>query len=172
MTAETAISIASLIVALAALTFSIFSFKRQQDRAEVHARASVKPLLSIKSQTYTDLKSIRLFNYGVGPAIIIKAEFRRGREGPPTNNIVKLFSLDIVWESFVNVVSNRAIPAEGEIVLIKQSLSHLQSSQGYTREAALSLLQQWQQQKTGILVRIEYEDIYGNQMPVFEETLA
>jgi len=171
MTAEVVISIASLIVAFAALIFSITSFNRQQDRAEVHARASVKPLLSVRSQTYTDLKSIRLFNYGVGPAIIKKAEFRRGPEGPPTNSIVKLFALDIVWESFVNVVPNRAIPVEGEIVLIKQSLSHLQS-QGYTQDAALSLLHQWQQQKTGIVVRIEYEDIYGNQMPELEETLA
>lgn len=171
MTAEVVISIASLMVALAALIFSILSFNRQQDRAEIHARASVKPLLSIRSQTYTDLKSILLFNYGVGPAIIKKAEFRRGPEGPPTNSIVKLFALDITWESFVNVVPNRAIPAEGEIVLIKQSLPHLQS-QGFSQDEALSLLHRWQQQKTGIVVRIEYEDIYGNKMLALDETLA
>ena len=171
MNAEITINIASLVVALAALMFSIISFNHQQDRAELHARASVKPLLSIQSQTYTNLKSIRLFNYGVGPAIIKKAEFRRDSKGPTTNRIVELFTLDIVWESFVNVVPNRAIPAEGNIVLIKQSLSHLQS-QGYTQETALALLNQWQQQKKGIMVRIEYEDIYGNQMPVLEETLA
>lgn len=171
MTAETAISIASTIVAFAALIFSIRSFNHQQNRAEVYARASVKPLLSIRSQAYTDLKSILLINYGIGPAIIKKAEFRRGPEGQPTNKIVELFDLKIVWESFVNVVPNRAIPSEGEIVLIKQSLSHLQS-QGYTEGEAQSLLHQWQQQKTGIVVRIEYEDIFGNQLPVLEETLA
>ncbi len=171
MIVEVVNSNASLIVACAALLFSIISFTCQQRRVEVHARASVKPLLSVRSQTYTHLKSIRLFNYGVGPAIIKKAEFRRGPEEPPTNNIVKLFALDIVWESFVNVVPNRAIPVGGKIVLIKQSLSHLQE-QGYTKDAALSLLHKWQQQKTGIVVRIEYEDIYGNQMPVLEETLA
>lgn len=171
MTTETVIGVASLVVAFSALIFSIVSFNRQQDRVEVHARASVKPLLSIKSQTYKDLKSIQLFNYGLGPAIIKKAEFRRGTEGPPTNKIVELFALDIVWESFVNVVPDRAVPADGEIILIKQSLSHLQS-QGYTQEEALSLLRQWQQQKMGIVVRIEYEDIFGNQMPMLEETLS
>lgn len=171
MTAEIAISVASVIVAFLALTFSIISFNRQQARAEIHARASVKPLLAIRSQKCVDLKSIRLVNYGVGPAIIKKAAFRRGPEGTPTNDIVGLFNLAIKWESFVNVVPNRAIPVGGEMVLIKQSLTHLRS-QGFNEDAARSLLQEWQQQKTGIVMCIEYEDLYGNPMPVIEETLA
>src|SRR5687767_16015662 len=112
---ENAVDIAALVVAFAGLVFAVVSFRRQQDRAEEHARASVKPLLWIKSQTYVDLKSIRLLNQGLGPAIIRKAEFRRGPEGAPTNSIVTLFTLKIVWESFVDVLPNRAIPAEGEI---------------------------------------------------------
>lgn len=163
--------LSAVIIASTSLIFSIVSFKKQQARAEIHASASVKPLLSIKSQKYIDLKSIRIENYGVGPAVIRKAEFRRGPEGTPTNNIVDLFALDIVWESFVNAPPNRAIPAQGEIVLIKESLAHL-LGQGYDENAARSILNQWQEQKTGILVRIEYEDIYGTPMQVLEETLC
>jgi FMN-dependent NADH-azoreductase len=55
--------------------------------------------------------------------------------------------------------------------VIKESLRHLQS-QGYAKEQAQEFFDKWQQQKTGIAVRIEYEDIYGNQMSVLEETLT
>lgn len=167
---EVVASASSAIVAFAALIFSIISFRRQQERADIYARASVKPLLRIKSQNYNHLKSIRIVNYGVGPAVIRKAEFRRGPEGRPTNRIVDLFDLDIVWESYVNVVPDRAIPAEGEILLIKESVAHLRG-QGYDDETALAILYQWRVQKTGILVRIEYEDLYGNPMTTHEETL-
>lgn len=170
MKLEIIASLGSTVIALVALIFSIVTFKRQQDRADAHARTSVKPLLSIKSQTYVDLKSIRILNYGVGPAVIRKAEFRRGPEGVPTNEIVRLFNQGIVWESFVNVLPNRAIPAEGEILLIKGSLTHL-LGQGHDEKTALAILKQWQSQKSGILVRIEYEDIYGNPMTPLEDIL-
>ncbi|MCA1853971.1 MAG: hypothetical protein LC647_16750 [Beggiatoa sp.] len=109
-------------------------------------------------------------NYGVGPAVIRKAEFRHGPQARPADKIVDLFTLNIVWETFVNVPPNRAIPVQGEIVLVKESLAHLRG-QGYDEQAGLSILNQWQLQKTGILVHIEYEDIYGAPMPLLEETL-
>ncbi len=161
----------STLIAVAALVFSIISFKKQQDRAEKHARASVKPLLSIKSENYVHLKSIRIVNYGVGPAVIKKAEFRRSDEAVPTDEIVRLFNLKIDWwESFVNVPPNRAVPAEGEIVLVKESLAHLRG-QVPDDETALEILREWKDQKTGILVHVEYEDIYGNPMPPLEDVL-
>lgn len=165
------IDLMSVIIALGALGFSIYSFQRQQERADKYAQASVKPLLSIKSQGYTDLKSIRLMNYGVGPAIIRKAEFRRDPLEKPTNRLVNLFRLDnIVWESFVNLPEKRAIPAGEDITLVKQSLQHL-IAQGFDEAEGLRLLEDWQIQKKGILVRIEYEDIYGNEMKPLVETL-
>jgi hypothetical protein len=106
MNVEIIASVSSAIIALVALIFSMVTLKRQQDRADTYARASVRPLLSIKSQNYLDLKSIRIVNYGVGPAVIRKAEFRRGSVGVPTNKIVDLFNLNIIWESFVNVPPN------------------------------------------------------------------
>lgn len=171
MTLENVISISSLLIALAALIFSIVSFKRQQSRAEVHAKMSVKPWLSIKSQRYEDLKSIQLVNHGIGPAIIKKAEFWRNNGQKPINNIVDLFDLKICWNTFVNVVQNHAIPAGERIILVQISLDHLRS-QSYTQEQAVQLLRDWQNQKTGINVRVEYEDIYGNLLPILEETLV
>ena len=170
MSMQIIVSCASAIIALLALLFSVFSFKRQQDRANAYARASVKPLLSIKSQNFVDLKSIRIMNYGVGPAIIRKAEFQQGPDGSPTDNIVSLFDLNIVWESFVNVPPNRAIPAEGEILLIQESLAHLRG-QGHDETAAFAILAKWRTQKTGIRVHIEYEDIYGNPMTPLDDVL-
>jgi hypothetical protein len=55
--------------------------------------------------------------------------------------------------------------------LIKESLAHLRG-QGYDEKAALAILDQWSSQKTGILVRIEYEDIYGNPITPLEDNLT
>lgn len=172
MTAQIVVSICSLIVAVAALVFSAVSFRRQQARAERQARASVKPLLSIRSQNFVNLKSIRLVNSGVGPAIIRKAEFRRGAGGVPTNKIQELFNLNVPsWPHFVNVVPNRVIPADSEMLLVKLSLEFLESNH-IEKPAALELLREWRKQKKGIVARVEYEDIYGNEMAVLVETLA
>ncbi|MBP6986625.1 MAG: hypothetical protein KBB83_08605 [Alphaproteobacteria bacterium] len=162
--------LASLVVAMSALFFSVASFRAQQRRAEIHSRAAVRPILSIKSQRYIDLKSIQLLNNGIGPAIIRKAEFWRDESDKLSNQLVSLFSLDIVWESFVNIPKGRAIPAQDKVVLVKESLTHLQG-QGYSQEQGLGILENWQRQKSGIRVRIEYEDIFGNEQPALEETL-
>jgi hypothetical protein len=164
------IGIGSIFIAIIALGFSIYSFNKQQDRAEEHAKATVKPLLSIKSQNYLDLKSIRLINYGVGPAIIRHIEFKHPSDGRTTNKIVELFDLNIVWESFVDIPKDRVIPAEGEVVLIKQSLEHL-VKQGIDNDDALMILRKWKSQKTGITIHIEYEDLYGNEMKTIDQIL-
>jgi len=161
---------ASLIVAMSAMIFSAASFRAQQRRAEIHARAAVRPILSMKSQRYIDLKSIQLLNNGIGPAIIRKAEFWRDASDKPSNQLVSLFSLNIVWESFVNIPKGRAIPAQDKVVLVKESLAHLQG-QGFSQEQGIEILANWQRQKSGIRVRIEYEDIFGNEQPALEEIL-
>jgi hypothetical protein len=81
MSGATVAAIASALIALMALLFSVVSFNRQQTRAapqqetaEVLAKASVKPLLWIHPQRYLDRKALFLRNYGLGPAIIRSAE--------------------------------------------------------------------------------------------------
>ena len=133
MNADTYSALASAIIALAALVFSIVSFNRQQIRADrQQARAeklavdSVKPLLWIQSQVYIDIKSIRLRNHGLGPAVIKSARFEK--EGyQPTDSIVKLFSglSNFAWVTFVNLPKGRVVAAQSDITLVKQTLEHL-----------------------------------------------
>jgi|GEM_PF-2718461 len=160
----------SIAVAAAALVFSVLSFWRQQVRAERHARASVKPLLQIKTQGYIDLKSIKIVNRGIGPAVIISAAFSRGDGGDATSRIVELFNLDIIWESYMNIPEGRAVPAEEEMVLVVQSARHLIAN-GMKEESAIEILKEWQRQKSGIRVHVEYSDIYGNEMEPLAQTL-
>lgn len=157
------------LIALAALVFSICSFQRQQSRAERHAVANVKPLLSMKSLKYDDHKAIKLMNYGLGPAIIKRAVF--SKDGKSTDNVVKLFKIRIKkWERFQNLPTDRAVPSQGEIVLVEQTLGHL-VKQDYGEVDALTLLSKWQDQKSGIEVYIEYQDIFGNTMEPLKDKL-
>ncbi len=166
---ETVISIASAIIALTALGFSIYSFKSQQARAERHAVANVKPLLSMKSLNYVDHKAIKLMNYGLGPAIIKRAVF--SKDDNSTEGLVDLFQIDIEkWERFQNLPNDLAVPAQAEIVLIEQTLGHL-VNQGHREDDAYALLSQWRDQKSGIDVYIEYQDIFGNTMAPLKDKL-
>jgi hypothetical protein len=176
--ADTYSALASAIIALAALAFSIVSFNRQQVRADrQQARAeklamdSVKPLLWIQSQVYADLKSIRLRNHGLGPAVIKSARFEKeGHE--PTNSIVKLFSQlsNVAWVTYVNLPKGRVVATQSDISLVKQTLEHLRG-QGVEQKDALAILRRIQNEKKGIKVYIEYYDIFGNEMEPLEETL-
>lgn len=183
MTWATVAAVASALIALTALVFSVISFERQQRRAaaqqamaEALATASVKPLLWVHPQRYIDRKALFLRNYGLGPAIIREARFMRSSHSA-TSRIVDLFDLrlpheparSIVWETFSSVQPGRAIPAQGEMTLIKQSLEHLQG-QSIERSEGLRMLESWQEQRRGIRVLVHYEDILGNVMEPLDFT--
>jgi hypothetical protein len=158
--------IASAVIALAALTFSVQSFKAQQRWSEKNARANVRPFFWTKLQTYQDLKSIILRNDGVGPAVVTTATFTKN--GRSTNRLVELFDVPIpVWEMFTAVSPGRVVPPQGEIVLVKQSLNHL-LGQGIDASQGRDILKDWQSQRRGIEIRVEFEDIYGNAIQPYE----
>ena len=74
--------------------------------------------------------------------------------------------MDIVWETFINVPDNTAIPAQDELDLVLQTSAHLER-QGHPRDRALELLKDLQRQKSGVRINIEYTDIFGNtQIPL------
>jgi hypothetical protein len=178
MNTQTIVAAASAVIALAALAFAIFSFRRQQTRTERFETKKVQPLLWIRSETYVDRKSIQLWNYGLGPAIITSAQFEKG--GRRTHKIVELFdginrtarppAGHVKWARFVGLLPNRAIPAQDHIILVEQSIKNLQG-QGIDEAAGLELLRRWMDAKTDIKVSIEYADIFGNTMKTFRETL-
>lgn len=160
--------ISSILIAGFALIFSIVSFYLHQKQVEKHATASVRPILRIKTLKYINKKAIILKNSGIGPAIIKYAIFKKN--GYSTNEIVKLFDLKINWETFLNLPNGTSINPQEEMTLILETKEHLMF-QGYSDNEAINLLEEWQKQKSGININIEYEDIYGNSQEPLEYIL-
>ena len=156
-------NISSAAIALAALVFSISSFKTQQDQAERIAIANVKPLLRIHGEKYMNLKSVQISNYGSGTAVITSASFCRPKK-KCTNNIVELFDLSVTWDDYYNMPDGMAIPSQGNFVLVKLTLKNLKNK-NIKKDKALKILNEWQKQKSEITVRIKYKDILGNIQP-------
>jgi hypothetical protein len=170
-------TVGSVIVAVAALIFSISSFNRQQsraddqqERAEKLAKDSVKPLLWIAGQNYIGMKSVQLRNHGLGPAIIKSARFEK--RGDSTSNLVDLFD-DIgaaSWVTYVDLPPKLVIPAGSSLVLIRQSLENLRE-QGISETDALKLLNRIQIRKKGVKVVINYLDIFEQEMTAVDFTI-
>lgn len=156
-------NISSVTIALAALIFSVFSFKAQQDQAERTAVAEVKPLLRIHTEKYINLKSIQISNYGSGAAVINSASFCRPTK-KCTINIVELFDLPVVWDDYYNMPTGMVIPPKENFVLVKLTLKNLMSN-GIERNKAIEILEEWQRQKSEISAKVVYKDILGNIQP-------
>lgn len=156
---EAIAAISSAVIALAALIFSVRSFQSQESRAKRHAAAAARPILGIKTQRFMNRKAIILRNNGIGPAIIQRAEF--SKSGVATDNIVELLNVDIVWEDFVNVPRRVALPPQAETTLVLATERHL-LTQGFSEQEAMAKLREFDSEKSGIHVEIEYEDIFGN----------
>jgi hypothetical protein len=175
---QTVVGALSAFAALAAVIVAVCSERRNQRRFDEQlresrelAQANVKPLLTVSSQTYEDLKSVRLTNRGIGSAVITKVEFSRGQQR--TTDLVDLFQIngEFRWETFRRLPKSRFFVAPNETIdLVKLSARHLHE-QGVSEQNAGSILVQWQQQKSGIHVLLEYEDVLGNPQPACEENL-
>lgn len=168
-------AVSSAVIALAALGYSVFMFNSQQNRAEEHAQANLRPILTIRTQAYANRKAIILRNVGVGPAVITSATF--SKEGKPTNNVVELFEeLPIpYWETYINLPDGTVLPAQEDSILVLQTSRHLMDAdvQGVeiTKERALEILEQWDEIKSGIHASIKYEDVLGNTQNAVDLTL-
>lgn len=175
---QTIVGALSAFAALAAVIVAVCSERRNQRRFDEQlresrelAQANVKPLLAVSSQTYADLKSVRLTNRGIGSAIITKVEFSRGQQR--TTDLVDLFQINerpFLWETFRRLPNRYFVAPSDTIYLVKLSAPHLRQ-QGLSEQEAGSILAQWQQQKSGIHVLLEYEDVLGNPQPACDETL-
>ena len=170
MDAQTWAAIASVVVAVAALIFSVKSFNRQQNRADEQqaraeklARDNAKPILWVEGLDYIDMKGVQLRNQGLGPAIIKMATFEKG--GTSTDNLVDLFASlgGAAWVTYIRLPPKFAINEGASISLIRQSLENLRG-QGFKDRSGLNLLSRIQNERKGIRVRIEYLDIFGNEM--------
>lgn len=175
---HTIASVLTAIVALVALIVAFFVERRNQARFEEQlrqsrdtAKANIKPLLIISSEVFDDVKSVRLINRGIGTAIITRVEFSRCEQR--TTNLVELFQINgqFKWETFRRLPATNVFISPNETIdLVRLSAQHLQT-QGISIEDTRSILKQWQQQKSGIRILLEYEDVLGNRQPAYEEIL-
>ncbi len=164
------IEISSSIIAFSALLFSIISFHMQQKKQDELQKASVKPMLTIKSLIYINKKSIEILNSGVGPAIIKDIRFYKNDKS--YSNIVELFELGkITWDSFSYIPTGKVLNNSSKIVLVELSQENLMKSNKIKNKEALKILAEWQNQKSGITITIDYEDILGNKMNQLKEVL-
>jgi hypothetical protein len=163
-------AIASTVIAVVAIGFSVLEFRSQR-------HATVKPFFWTKLLSYDDEKAIILRNDGEGPAVIKKATFTK--EKNETNRMIDLFA-DIgipIWEQFETVVRGEVVPPQGEMVLLKETLEHLQGqtdSKGriIDKEEGLRILEDWQRQRSGIHIRVELTDIYGKSVKPFVDEIT
>ena len=173
--------VASVGVAILAIFLSCWVEKRNRKRfnkqlkqAEKIAVANATPLLVIRSQVYEHKKGITLTNRGVGTAVITSMKFSRdGQDGVTTSNLVELFNLSekFQWNTFLRFTGDRHYLAAGETFQLVKLTESALVKQGLSQEDARNLLQQWQTQKSGIQVCIEYQDVFGNAKEPCKDTL-
>lgn len=172
-------NIASVIVAVGALIVAFCIERRNQLRfndqlkqSREIAIANMKPLLTIHPKSYIDHKGIALANRGVGTAVITDIEFEK--DGCTTRSLVELFDLGpgFMWDTFWKFSSDKYyLPANEKYQLVKLTTERL-VAQGLSDKSALELLVKWQEQKSGIKVRVEYTDLLGNALDPYLTTLT
>ena len=88
-------NIATVIVAVVALTKSVHLHRESLKLSEKITAIQVMPLLKVVTITETDRIYVGLHNYGIGPAVITGATFRRDGGGEQ-NDLVKALSGSVV----------------------------------------------------------------------------
>jgi len=171
-------SVASVVVAIVALFVAFRVERRNQLRFEEQIKqsrdiaiANMRPLITVRSQIYINHKGITLSNFGVGTAVITNIEFEK--DGYSTHNLVELFDLgtEFKWDTFWKFSGDKYIlSADGKYQLVKLTSENL-VEQGWSEEQAIELLSKWQEQKSGINVRVEYEDLLGNTLEPYITSL-
>ena len=123
------------------------------------AAMNVRPLISIETKDYENMKGVILINHGLGTAVITHISF--SKDGiSPVNNIVKLIDPDkeVVWDDFSYFTQKQEFLRAGQnIYLAKISDSDSAKSK--------NLLSLWEKRLSGIKIHIRYKDILGNKQP-------
>ena len=136
--------------------------ERQLSAARTIAEMSVRPLLAIASSGTADRKGVILRNSGLGAAVITKVEFRKGER--LSRNLAELlkFNIRVKWENFFDFGEAVHFLKAGESkVLAAISLRNL-TKQGLTTGQSIALLEDYEQEISGLSVLVEYEDVLGN----------
>lgn len=167
------ISIVAIIIASRVEIRAEKRFKSEIELQKKIAKANLRPILTtIKSdKSYMDGKYITLKNAGVGTAVIKSISFSRGQKA--VRNLSLLFNLSytIDWEYFWSFGrQNYYIEANTKIYLIGTSAENLRK-QGFSRQKITKILNEIEEQMSGITIEIAYEDVLGNQQEDYRRTI-
>jgi hypothetical protein len=161
--ASVAVAAVAIFIALRGERRGESRFQTQLDQAQKIAEAQAKPLLSLFTLVYTNLKGIRVVNCGQGTALIRSVHMSRGERR--AQNAASLFDLDdrVVWDTFwvFTGPSHMPLRAGQELRLLELSAKGLKTS-GLTEADANRILQAWQSQIEEVQIQIDYSDIFEN----------
>src|SRR5262249_33667018 len=150
---------AILAVFASAVSFTIAAINMMMQRR--HNRKSVLPIGHVAVGDYENQIFVRLWNYGVGPMIIKKVVVtKQGHVEKPLPAIIS-FMQELPgkchWSTFVEDISDRAIPVKDHISLIVLEGDEGNSDFVVARELVRKAL-------SGLIIKVEYQDVYGENM--------
>lgn len=168
----------SVTIAIIAIIISVRAERRAEKRflsemalQEKTAQASVKPILAVFTSEFAENKGVVLSNAGVGTAIITNISF--AKNGKEVQSLPLLFDLPekVKWDNYWMFGSKKHYLIAGKSIdLIRLSANNLRE-QGVSERKISLLLKTMQEQMNGIMVKIDYQDVFGNKQEDSGRTL-
>jgi len=169
-TANSIATIASAIIAAAAIILSIisiavalFTLKNQKQ----HNKLSVRPLAYVMIGDYDGHIFVKIRNHGTGP-LILKSVKIIGAKNPnlPLINSMPPLEPGIAWKNFVEDCTDRSVPVGGEIDLVDLTF-HDNFPKAEFEKSSLKV-----RKALGRLeIQVNYTDIYGSALTPAQRNL-
>lgn len=122
-----------------------------------HNRKSVLPIGHISVGDYENDIFVRLRNDGIGPMIIERLSVSQPTSSDTKDALIHCMPDGILWSTFVEDVSGRAISAKEYITLVQL--------EGETKDPRFAKTKQnVRKTLSGLTVKVEYKNIYGERM--------
>ena len=171
-------SVLAVAVALLAVIIAIRAEVRANKRFDAQialqrkvAAANVRPILAIFTSEFVDNKGIVLSNAGIGTAVITSIVFIKGNQEVQSMPLLFNLPANVLWDNYWTFSSQKHYLIAGKSIdLIRLSASNL-SRQGFSETEIANILNAWQEQVSGITIKITYEDVLGNKQENYERTL-
>jgi hypothetical protein len=158
------------IVAILALVTSVTSTLltyRALKLQRIHNAKSLKPILYLSPFDYENSLKILLANNGVGPAIITNIQVEKNQHEIKPSIIEWLpekLPNGMNYKEYLTESNNITLNAGNKGVMLELYLNPEVEKERTEREKIRGILRQ-------LTVKIEYSDIYENQMPIYEKKL-
>jgi len=160
-----ATAVSALFVSICSLVLTVTNLAMQR----AHNRKNVIPIAYITVGDYENHTFVRLRNYGIGPMLIEKVIIvQKGMRDETKSTLIECMPVlpgGYYWKDFVEEVTNRAVPANGEITLVEFEGDLSDEKYIELRKNVRSVL-------ANLSVTVEYRNVYGQKMPSVTRTLS